>query len=98
MTNSTRVPRRTFLRGLGASMALPLLECMRPASLISSAAAAQSSSASPVRMAFVFFPNGAIMPNWKPQGEGADYTLSHTLEPLADFKGDFNVLDRVGAG
>ena len=83
--------RRTFLQASGVSLALPLLECMRPA-LTLSTAAAETTGAAPVRMAFVFFPNGAIMPNWKPEGEGADYTLSHTLEPLKDFRGDFNVI------
>jgi hypothetical protein len=92
VTVSTQLQRRTFLKGLGASMALPMLECMQPGLTLSTAAAAETATAAPVRMAFVFFPNGAIMPNWKPEGEGTDYTLSHTLEPLKDFRGDFNVI------
>jgi len=43
-------------------------------------------------MAFVFFPNGAIMPSWTPAEDGESYKLSKTLEPLAEFKGDMNVL------
>jgi len=43
-------------------------------------------------MAFVFFPTGAIMPSWTPAEDGESYKLSKTLEPLAEFKGDMNVL------
>ena len=70
-------------------MALPMLECMRPA--LSTAAAAPAGKSAPVRMAFVFFPNGAIMPNWKPEEPGEDYKLPHTLEPLEKFRSDFNI-------
>jgi hypothetical protein len=58
-------------------MALPLLEAMRPL------ARAAGSGKPPVRMAFVFFPNGAIMPSWKPTPEGEKLALSETLQPLA---------------
>lgn len=90
MSRSLRLHRRTFLKGVGASMALPLLDAMLPS--VASAAAAQPA---PLRMAFVFFPNGAIMPEWKPTGEGENYTLSPTLEPLSPFKEDINVLSSL---
>ncbi|MDP7016951.1 MAG: DUF1552 domain-containing protein [Pirellulaceae bacterium] len=77
---STTLPRRTFLRGLGAAMSLPMLDAMIPA------ASAADGSTAPVRMAFVFFPNGAIMPNWKPAGKNEDWSLSRTLEPLKAHK------------
>ena len=87
---TAQIPRRTFLKGLGgAAMALPMLECMWTDSRL--LAAANTQSQAPVRMAFIFFPNGAIMPNWKPKGEGESYQLSHTLEPLAEVKGDINI-------
>ncbi|MEK6257346.1 MAG: DUF1552 domain-containing protein [Planctomycetota bacterium] len=80
---SQRLPlhRRTFLKGVGATLGLPLLEAMLPASGF----AAQSAGA-PKRMAFVFVPNGVIVPEWTVKGEGADWQLSPTLEPLAKVK------------
>ncbi len=80
--------RRTVLRGIGTGLALPLLESM---SSVRAAAAAVETA--PVRMACLFFANGAIMDKWRPTGEGADYQLSPTLEPLADLKGDLMVLE-----
>ncbi len=84
------IPRRTFLRGVGASLALPLFEAMGPSPL--AAAQAASGSELPRRMAFIFFPNGAIMPDWTPEETGRDYQLSKTLQPLADVREDLLVL------
>lgn len=84
------IPRRTFLKGLGVAAGLPLLDAMSPL-----ARAADQATKPPVRMAFVFFPNGAIMPSWKPEGSGQQYKLSATLEPLADFRADLNVVTGV---
>lgn len=77
--------RRTVLRGVGTGLALPFLDIMRPA--VAGAAAAEA--VTPVRMACIFFANGAIMPEWKPTGEGRDFQLSKTLAPLE------NVKDRI---
>lgn len=85
MSSKYTLPRRTFLKGLGTAMALPMLEAMTPM------ASAAENSASPVRMAFIFFPNGAIVPSWKPEGEGTAWELSRTLEPLAPHKDQINV-------
>jgi hypothetical protein len=75
-----RLNRRTLLRGAGAAMALPLFEAMLPRSVFAQGA----SLAGPVnRMAFIYIPNGAIMPDWNPTGTGRDYQLSKTLAPLA---------------
>lgn len=79
--------RRTVLRGIGTGLALPLLEAMRPAL----AAAGSPVLTPPVRSAFLFFPNGAIMDQWSPQGEGRDYQLSPTLKPLDSFREDMIV-------
>ena len=90
MTHS-QLSRRTLLKGLGTTMALPILDAMLPGQgLVSSVKAAEAAKA-PVRVAFIFFPNGAIMDDWKCQGEGKDFQLSKTLEPLAKFKNDINV-------
>lgn len=89
MSGRIQLDRRTFLKGIGVSIALPWLEAMRPALL---PAADTVASAAPVRMAFVFFPNGAIPETWNSTGEGADYKLSPTLEPLTNFQSQINVL------
>lgn len=81
------LPRRTFLKGVGAALSLPLLEAMGPARVFGAEA-----DAAPVRMAFMSFPNGAIMPSWKPKGDGAEFELSPTLEPLAAVKDDLLVI------
>ena len=73
--------RRTFLRGMGATVALPLLDAMIPARTLLAATAAR-----PVpRMAFVYFPHGAIMDAWTPATVDADVALGSILEPLAPF-------------
>jgi hypothetical protein len=70
--------RRTFLRGVGATLALPLLDAMVPA---------LSASPSAVkRLGFVYVPNGAAPGFWKPQGDGANFELSPSLSPLAEFR------------
>ena len=81
MSHQQPLHRRTFLKGVGATLGLPLLEAMLP----KSGFAAQSAGA-PKRMAFVFVPNGVIVPEWTVKGEGADWQLSPTLEPLAKVK------------
>lgn len=86
MSRHSRLQRRTFLKGLGAAMGLPLLEAMLP----SSGFAAQSAGL-PRRMAFVFVPNGVIVPDWEPKGEGTNWQLSPTLEPLAKVKDKVSV-------
>jgi len=70
--------RRTLLRGFGTAVALPLLDSMAPA-----LAAPARMGKAPVRMAFLYVPNGIIMPDWTPKTTGAGYELSKTLKPLA---------------
>jgi hypothetical protein len=74
------IPRRTFLRGLGATLALPVLDAMTPAF-----AAAPTR---PTRMAFMQTPNGIFNLNgeWTPKTTGANWELTRTLEPLGAFK------------
>ncbi len=74
------IPRRTFLRGMGATLALPLLDGMVPAF-----AGALDSAANPaVRLSMIYVPNGRIMNKWTPKTDGA-LELNQTLEPLAPF-------------
>lgn len=88
--------RRAALRGLGVTMALPWLEAMvgAPGAVARAASPAQAASAglAPLRMAFVFTPNGVNYPHWAPSGEGADFALSPTLEPLASVRQHVNVM------
>jgi hypothetical protein len=79
------LPRRTFLRGLGATLALPLLDSMVPAL---AAAAAKA----PRRLAVVYAPNGIIMDQWTPAGEGLGFEWTPVLEPLAPFRDQVLVL------
>ena len=80
--------RRTLLQGLGVSLALPLLESMG----IGRLCAAEAISTSPVRMAFMYVPNGIHMQTWTPALDGTGYELPWTLEPLQGLKSQFNVL------
>ncbi len=80
--------RRTLLQGLGVSLALPLLESMGGSRLF----AADATAAAPVRMAFMYVPNGIHMQTWTPTAEGTVYELPWTLEPLQGLKSELNVL------
>ena len=82
------IPRRTFLRGVGATLALPLLDGMLPAFATTSDKAAVGAT----RLQFINFPNGAIMDKWTPATEGAAFELSPILEKLAPFRNQMLVL------
>jgi hypothetical protein len=71
--------RRTILRGIGASVALPFLDSMIPAFSSTARAAARPVS----RLGVVYVPNGVVMKNWTPTAEGADFEVPLTLQPLA---------------
>ena len=76
----TPISRRTALRGLGVSLALPWLEAMGPATAW--AAGADTKSPAPNRMCFLYVPNGKNMADWTPKAEGTDFDLPPILEPL----------------
>ncbi len=71
-------------------MALPLFEAMLPRTAFAQQAASLAGPAN--RLAFIYIPNGAIMPDWNPTGVGRDYQLSRTLTPLADHQRKIMVL------
>lgn len=81
----TSISRRSVLRGLGVSLALPWLEATSPVAKAVTAAA-------PKRMAFIFVPNGIHLPNWTPKRLGYGFDLPETLQPLAPVSGDFSIL------
>ena len=78
MITKMALPRRTFLRGMGAAVGLPLLDAMVPA-----LSAMTRTAANPARrLAFVYIPNGAYHAAWTPEATGAGFALSPSLEPL----------------
>jgi hypothetical protein len=87
------MPRRTFVRGLGAAVALPLLDAMVPA-----LGAVTKTAANPVRrLGFLYLPNGVAMNHtdvnyWKPTSEGASFEFSPILKPLAPFREQVTVV------
>src|SRR6266700_105012 len=85
------LPRRTVLRGLGATMALPFLEAMLPAFPRRGLAVAK-----PVHRFQAFYvPNGMAMEYWTPKGEGTAFELSPILEPLAPYRNQMLVLSGI---
>src|SRR5215471_13761736 len=91
MTKSWQIPRRTFLRGLGTTMALPMLEAMAP-SLKALAALNPGQNGFPRRMAFLYIPNGANMADWTPKEVGTEFEWPFILEPLKPFQSDLQIL------
>src|ERR1041384_1905392 len=89
LTNKA-LPRRTVLSGLGATVALPLLEAMLP---VRGRAAARPAH----RFLTFYVPNGMAMEYWSPKGEGSAFELSPILEPLAPFRNQMLVLSGIKA-
>ena len=80
--------RRTFLHGVGVTMALPLLESMIPAATLLGQTVAKPHT----RFGAIYFPHGAIMPQWTPAAEGAGFELTPILQPLKPFYNQINVI------
>jgi len=96
--------RRHFLRGLGARVSVPAFESLLRAGPAAEAKAAanlaKTATGAPLRMGFVYFPNGAIQSTWWPKGEGKDFELNRTMQPLEKVKHQLQVLggmDHVNA-
>ena len=81
------LPRRTFLRGMGATLALPFLDAMVPA-----LSALANTAATPSRLGFVYVPNGVNWMQWTPEGEGESFSLSPSLMQLEPFRDQLVVL------
>src|SRR5437763_4292006 len=82
------LPRRTFLRGMGAAVAVPFLEAMVP---VFKASAAPGTP----RFGAVFVPNGAIVEEWIPKTAGAGFELPSILQPLDRFKDTLVVVSNL---
>ncbi len=80
------LPRRTFLKGLGVTVALPWLDAMVPAF------AAPAESKAPLRLLFGYVPNGMMIEDWKPKTAGKNYEFTRILKPLEPFREDMLVL------
>jgi Protein of unknown function (DUF1552) len=75
------LPRRTFLKGLGAAVALPMLDAMTPAF-----GKTAVRSTTPTRLSFVYIPNGVTLNQWTPAGAGRGFEFSRILKPLEPFR------------
>ena len=91
-TPSWQIPRRTFLRGLGTAVALPVLDAMLPAKARAAVGGTGSTTPFPKRVAWIYVPNGKNMADWTPATTGTDYALPSILEPLAAHRRDFSVI------
>src|SRR5262245_65927939 len=76
------LPRRSFLKGMGAVIALPMFDAMTPAF------AAARLPGRPVRLGFTYVPNGITMPDWTPKGAGPGFEFARVMKPLEPFRQD----------
>jgi hypothetical protein len=91
--SSLRLDRRSFIKSAGLSLALPSLESFfAGAAKAATLRAATTASGDPLRMAFVYAPNGVIGENWFPKGVGAEYELNASMQALGEFKQDFSIV------
>ncbi len=84
--------RRGFLRGLGASVALPALDIFRP--LLAAGvekAVATTASGAPLRMAYLYIPNGVNLEFWRPEGGNSSYKMGETFKPMEALRNDFQI-------
>jgi hypothetical protein len=87
---SKPVDRRGFLRGLGTVLALPAMESVMPVGR-SFAAPATAANGAPLRMAFLYVPNGVILDPWRPQGVGTEFKMGKTMQPFAKHQKDLHI-------
>jgi hypothetical protein len=93
---SMELSRRRFLRGLGVTLALPALDSILPVRALAAAATpATTSGGAPLRMAFLYVPNGVNKSMWKPIGAGADYQLNKSMEALAPHRSELQFITRL---
>jgi hypothetical protein len=85
------IPRRAFLRGVGVTLSLPLLDSMIPAQT----PLAKTEARPQFRMGLCFMPHGAVMANWTPPGDGTSLELSRTLKPLEPFRQNLVVVTNL---
>jgi hypothetical protein len=86
------IARRTFLRGAGCAIALPLLDAMIPAHT----ALAKTAAKAMPKLGFVYFPHGAIMEKWTPEADGLGFEITPILEPLKNFQQRMTIISGLG--
>ena len=84
------LPRRTFLRGIGATLALPLLDAMVPAM-----GSARAAAAPLTRFGFVYVPHGVILDKFIPAAEGPDFEFKPIMKPVESFRNQLTVLSNI---
>ena len=89
MITKKALARRTFLRGMGTAIALPFLDAMAPALSMG------KTTKPPVRMAFVYVPNGIMMNGWNPEYEGTLGELPRILKPLEPYRKDITLFGNL---
>ena len=99
-----RLQRRKFLRGVATAVSLPMMESFIPrksfAAATTTPGVATTASGMPLRTAFLYHPNGVNVNKWHPTGEGKNFQLGETHQPLADFKDKLQIfanLDQINA-
>ncbi|QDU92409.1 DUF1552 domain-containing protein [Lignipirellula cremea] len=85
-----QLPRRTFLRGLGVTLGLPFLNAMLP-----TCRAEAEVSQPPIRLGWIYFPNGMVRDDWTPTGEGRDFQFNRTNAPLARVRDDVLLISNL---
>src|SRR5215471_20937775 len=85
------LPRRTVLKGVGASLALPFLDAMVPALT----AQARTAAAARKRLACVYVPHGVILDQWTPDTAGADFEFKPILKPFEPFRQQITVVTNL---
>ena len=83
--------RRKFLRGLGAAVGLPALESVTPLMAATTRGTASTANGRPLRMAYLYIPNGVNLEHWKPKGKGSDYELGKSMRAPEGLKGDMQI-------
>lgn len=90
---STQISRRGFLRGFGAAVSLPAFESFRPLMAAAKVARAVGTTASgaPLRMAYLYIPNGVNLTHWRPEGTAASYKMGASFASMEKHRQDFQI-------
>ncbi|MBU6300149.1 MAG: DUF1552 domain-containing protein [Verrucomicrobia bacterium] len=86
------IERRKFLRGLGAVVALPALECFGAPKALAEPGPGRTASGAPLRAAFIYKPNGVNLSDWEIQDANGEYAMSPILQGLSDLRQDIQII------
>ncbi|MFT7173771.1 MAG: hypothetical protein ACI9NQ_001996 [Paracoccaceae bacterium] len=90
MNHRIGLDRRKFLRGIGAAVGLPAMESLSPV-MAATTDLATTAKGSPLRMAYLYIPNGVNLEHWRPEGKGSNYKLGKSMAALENLKGDMQI-------